>query len=100
MGAHPAAPAEDGGGDRAPRARHPRVSGERRRSGSAARAGAGEGGDSQVMRRRAFLQAVSGIGGWAVSTRWFAYYPPIRLSAAPSLLIPMDDSQSDHLKAY
>jgi len=52
------------------------------------------------VKRREFLQAVSRIGGWAVSARLLAYYPPIRLSAYPSLLIPMDDAQSDHLKAY
>ena len=52
------------------------------------------------MKRREFLQAASRIGGWAVSARWLAAYPPIRLSAYPSLLIPMDDAQSDHLKAY
>src|SRR5690348_16742148 len=40
------------------------------------------------------------MGGWAVSARLLGLYPPIRLSAYPSLLIPMDDAQSDHLKAY
>src|SRR3989441_95862 len=28
------------------------------------------------------------------------YYPSTRLPVSPSLLIPMDDAQSDHLKAY
>src|SRR5207245_11303392 len=76
------------------------LSRERGRARGAPRALAREGSDSQVVKRREFLQAVSRIGGWAVSARLLAYYPPIRLSAYPSLLIPMDDAQSDHLKAY
>jgi hypothetical protein len=43
---------------------------------------------------------VSRLGGLAVTTHLAAFYPPNRLTAQPSLLIPMDDSQSDHLKAY
>ena len=39
------------------------------------------------------------MSGLAVSARFFAFQPPNRPTAA-SLLIPMDDAQSDHLKAY
>src|SRR5712691_11841450 len=50
------------------------------------------------MKRREFLQTASRLGGWAVSARLLSVSPPNRLTA--SLLIPMDDAQSDHLKAY
>jgi hypothetical protein len=50
------------------------------------------------MKRRDFVNTVGRFGGLAVSARWLDFYPPNRLTA--SLLIPMDDSQSDHLKAY
>ena len=46
------------------------------------------------------METVSRLGGLAVSIRLAAFYPPNRLTVEPSLLIPMDDSQSDHLKAY
>jgi len=52
------------------------------------------------MRRREFVGAVGGLGGWAVGARLLGLYPFSRLSANPSLLVPMDDVQSDHLKAY
>ena len=52
------------------------------------------------MKRREFLSAVGRIGGSAVGAHLFGLHPPIRLSAVPSLLIPMDDAQTDHLKAY
>ncbi len=51
------------------------------------------------MKRRAFVEALGRFGGLAVGARFFGSYPPNRLTAA-SLLIPMDDSQTDHLKAY
>jgi hypothetical protein len=51
------------------------------------------------VKRREFVQAVGRFGGWAVGVRYFGLQPPNRLTA-PSLLIPMDDSQTDHLKAY
>ena len=51
------------------------------------------------MKRREFVQSVSRFAGLAVSDRLFGFHPPNRLTAG-SLLIPMDDSQSDHLKAY
>ena len=57
------------------------------------------------MKRRDF---VGRMGGWAVGllggARVTGIPPLIHPSAhppiGPSLLIPMDDSQSDHLKAY
>jgi len=52
------------------------------------------------VKRRAFVRAVSRLGGWAVSADLLGLYPPNRLAAYPSLLFPMDDLQSDHLKAY
>ena len=52
------------------------------------------------MKRREFVKAVSRLGGLAVGARWLSFYPPNRPTALPSLLVPMDDSQSDHLKAY
>src|SRR3989454_8687723 len=36
----------------------------------------------------------------AVGGRVAALLPPYRLTTLPSLLVPMDESQSDHLKAY
>ncbi len=50
------------------------------------------------MKRREFVQTVSRLGGWAVSADVLRRYPSNRLTAY--LLIPMDDAQSDHLKAY
>lgn len=52
------------------------------------------------MRRREFLAAVRRYGGTAVVAHWVRFFPPDRRSAVPSLLVPMDDAQSDHLKAY
>ena len=52
------------------------------------------------MRRREFVRTVGRMGGWAVGADLLGYHPPIRLSANATLLIPMDDNQSDHLKAY
>src|SRR5689334_3374867 len=52
------------------------------------------------MKRREFVKTVSRLGGWAVGADILGVYPPNRLTALPSLLIPMDESQSDHLKAY
>ncbi|HXD58776.1 MAG TPA: hypothetical protein VN606_12690, partial [Thermoleophilaceae bacterium] len=44
------------------------------------------------MKRREFV--------WAVGAGLLGLRQPVRLSAVPSLLLPMDDAQSDHLKAY
>ncbi|MGH7671465.1 MAG: asparagine synthetase B [Gemmatimonadales bacterium] len=52
------------------------------------------------MKRREFLESVGRLAGWAVGGRLVGYYQPHRRTALPSLLIPMDDAQSDHLKAY
>src|SRR2546430_15492237 len=52
------------------------------------------------MKRRDFVRAVGRLGGLAVGARFLDFYPPNRLTAEPSLLIPMDDAQTDHLKAY
>ncbi|MGH7703233.1 MAG: asparagine synthetase B, partial [Gemmatimonadales bacterium] len=48
------------------------------------------------MKRRDFLRG-AGAAGFAVGL--FPRLPPIRL-AAPWLLVPMDEAQTDHLKAY
>ncbi len=50
------------------------------------------------MKRREFVETVSRLGGLAVSARWLGVYPPNRLTGY--LLVPMDDAQTDHLKAY
>ena len=52
------------------------------------------------MKRREFLEAVGRMGGWAVGANLLGRHPPIRRSAYPSLLIPMDETQANHLKAY
>src|SRR2546426_795098 len=100
MGAAARAPAKDGRSDHASRAPDPRVSGERGGARGAPGAGAREGSDSEIVKRRAFVKTVSRLGGWAVSADLMGYYPSTRLPVSPSLLIPMDDAQSDHLKAY
>src|SRR5439155_12832026 len=100
VGAPAAAPRQGRGRGRAPRALDSHLSHERRGPRGAARAGAGEGSDSALMRRREFLEAVGRYGGMAVGAGLFQFVPPDRLTALPSLLIPMDESQSDHLKAY
>src|ERR1700704_4730121 len=52
------------------------------------------------MKRRDFVKAVGRFGGLAVSARVLGFQPPNRRSAVASLLVPMDDAQTDHLKAY
>ena len=53
------------------------------------------------MRRRDFVRAIGrGAGGLAVGWSLFGFRPRARLPASASLLIPMDDAQTDHLKAY
>src|SRR5437773_416019 len=100
VGAAAAPPTKDGGSDRAPGAPDPRLPGERGRARGAPGAGACERSDSEVVRRREFLQTVGRIGGSAVGADLLGYYPSTRLPVYPSLLIPMDDAQTDHLKAY
>src|SRR5204863_360002 len=76
------------------------VSRERRGARSAPRAGAGEGSDSAVMKRREFISSVGRTVGLSVGPGFLGLRPTVRLSVSPTLLIPMDDAQSDHLKAY
>ena len=52
------------------------------------------------MKRRMFLEAVGRMGGLAVGADLLSRYPSLRLPVSASLLIPMDEAQSDHLKAY
>src|SRR5258707_7369225 len=52
------------------------------------------------MKRRAFVENVGKLVGWTVATPWLNNLPTFQPSIIPSLLIPMDDTQSDHLKAY
>ncbi len=52
------------------------------------------------MKRRDFVESVGRIVGLSVGADLIGFHPTIRLSDNPSLLIPMDDVQSDHLKAY
>src|SRR5437870_12051910 len=52
------------------------------------------------MKRREFVQTVGRTAGLAVGSALLGFRPPVRLSVSPSLLLPMDDLQSDHLKAY
>ena len=57
------------------------------------------------MKRREFVAAVGrtaglAVGGDLLGLGAFALRTPDRLTAIPLLLIPMDESQSDHLKAY
>src|SRR5207237_810623 len=85
-------PGADGGGDPTSRAPDSHLSRERGGARGATRAGTGEGGDSAVMKRREFV--------WAVGAGLLGLRQPVRLSAVPSLLLPMDDAQGDHLKAY
>ena len=49
------------------------------------------------MKRREFLQAV---GAPLLGLDRLTARPPVRLSVQPSLLLPMDDAQGNHLKAY
>src|SRR5438034_210262 len=100
MGAVTRAPGPERRSDSASRAFDPDVSEQRLCSRSAPSARAREGGDSEVMKRREFVKAVGRLSGLAVSARWLDFQPPNRLTAVPSLLIPMDDVQTDHLKAY
>ncbi|HTT66693.1 MAG TPA: hypothetical protein VMF70_01565 [Gemmatimonadales bacterium] len=59
------------------------------------------------MKRRVFLRAVGGALGWLAGARAARALPPVadgRGGAAPRdgslLLVPMDDAQTNHLKAY
>lgn len=52
------------------------------------------------MKRRDFLRTAGRAVGLTAGAGAFGLWPSVRLTAGPSLLIPMDDAQSDHLKAY
>ena len=57
-------------------------------------------GDTQDMKRRDFLTAAAGGAGMLLTPR-SALEALARMSpAAPWLLVPMDEVQADHLKAY
>src|SRR2546430_1197305 len=84
--------------DPAPRAPDSHIPPERRRPRRAPGARAGEGSDSEVVKRRAFLTTVRRYVATTVGLDLAGFRPTVRLSG--SLLIPMDDVQPDHLKAY
>src|SRR5205814_1155115 len=63
-------------------------------------AGTGEGGDSAVMKRREFLTTLRRYVATTVSVPLISVVPSYRRTVVTSLLIPMDDAQGDHLKAY
>src|SRR2546422_5360011 len=96
MGPVARAPRGDGGGDQTPRAPDSHLSRERGGARGAARARAGEGGDSPVMKRREFVRSVGRTAALAVGADLLGLAPPL----SSQLLIPMDESQSDPLKAY
>src|SRR5881392_122032 len=52
------------------------------------------------MKRRNFLKQLSGYVATVLSGDMAALLAPYRSSPLASLLVPMDDAQGDHLKAY
>src|SRR5437016_14480177 len=100
MGAPACAPGRKRRGHPTPRAFDFDPSEQRVRPRSSQGARASEGSDSEIVKRREFLSAVGRIGGSGGGAHLFGLHSPIRLSAVPSLLIPMDDAQIDLLKAY
>ena len=52
------------------------------------------------MKRREFVRTVGRAVGLTAGARWLGHWPSGRPAAIPSLLIPMGDTQTDHLKAY
>src|SRR5438094_564233 len=94
------APGPAGGSAPAPRALDSHVSRERGGARGAARARAREGGDSEVMKRRNFLKQLSGYVATGLSGDMAALLAPYRSRPLASVLVPMDDAQGDHLKAY
>ena len=52
------------------------------------------------MKRRDFLRTAGRAVGLTAGTRLIGFWPSGRPAVSPSLLIPMDDAQTDHLKAY
>src|SRR2546430_13342784 len=99
MGPAARTPDAAGGGDPASRARDSHVPGKRGRARGAARAGTGEGSDSEVMKRREFVTSVGRTAGLAGGSDLLGFRLPLRPSVSPFLFIPTDESQSDHLQA-
>src|SRR5438132_5468051 len=93
-------PGADRGGDPTSRAPDSHLSRERGGARGATRAGTGEGGDSAVMKRREFLTTLRRYVATTVSVPLISVVPSYRRTVVTSLLIPMDDAQGDHLKAY
>jgi hypothetical protein len=52
------------------------------------------------MKRRDFVRTVGRAVGLTAGVRLSGFRPSDRLPVSPSLLVPMDESQTDHLKAY
>jgi len=52
------------------------------------------------MRRRDFLWTAGRTVGLTAGANLLGFWPSGRPAFSPSLLIPMDDAQTDHLKAY
>jgi hypothetical protein len=52
------------------------------------------------MKRRDFVKTVGRAVGLTTGAGLLGWRPSGRLAVSPSLLIPMDDAQTDHLKAY
>src|SRR5437016_13941176 len=52
------------------------------------------------MKRRNFLKQLSGYVATGLSGDLSTLLAPYRSSSLASLLVPMDDAQGDHLKAY
>ena len=52
------------------------------------------------MKRREFVRTVGRAVGLTASAGLLGFQPSARLPVSPSLLVPMDDAQTGHLKAY
>src|SRR5438046_2037910 len=100
MGAPARPPRPERRSDSAPRASDPDVSEQRVCPRGSTCVGAREGRDPEVMKRREFVATVGRYVGMTVGARLSSSLPTFRPSVIPSLLIPMDDAQTDHLKAY
>src|SRR5438445_3734390 len=100
MGAPACAPGRKRRGHPTPRAFDFDLSEQRVRPRSSQGARASEGSNSEIVKRRDFVKAVGRFGGLAVGARFAGFQPLNRPTAQPSLLIPMDTAQTDHLKSY
>src|SRR5207237_5224616 len=83
------APAADRGRDPASGAPHSLVSRERTATGGAARAGAGEGSDSEVVKRREFLTSLHRYVATTAGLEVWTYLPSWRRGGVASPLIPV-----------